>query len=470
MKSIIKMALTAALPLLALTSCNSYLDEAPKGKKIPTTLTDFEAMLRNEYSNCYTPCDNALYLINDYQVNNSRLNSTTLMSALYLWDENADRIALNASDESCFYRNYSTISTSNLLLENVPNSTECTQAQRDEVMAYARVRRAASYWNLVNYYADAYTPETAATKLGVPIITSAVINAPYKQETVAKVYDFILADLDAAINGGLPMQSMTVLHPDLGTAHALKARVLLSMMRYPEALKEADLALTANDKLFDWNAFYDANQAAIQDPTNYTALPSQETFDYVENYYFCHGDGSANYGTKDLNLPQSRAERVEDGDARFAVRWKLRTVGADTYYQGMTSGFHNWAGITTVEVYLIKAECQARAGLLDEAMATLSRVRQTRIRPDMYQPSTASTLKEAIEKIRFSKDVEMLCTLVPFADAKRFNAEGTYARTMTKTWNGKTYTLRPDSHLWTMVFPGGAINNAGNGTLTQNSH
>ena len=70
--------------------------------------------------------------------------------------------------------------------------------------------------------------------------------------------------------------------------------------------------------------------------------------------------------------------------------------------------------------------------------------------------------------IRRTKDNELIFSIVPFADARRFNQEGTYARTMTKTYEGETYTLRPDSHLWTMPFPAGAINNPGNGSIQQN--
>ena len=40
--------LAEALP--ELTSCNDYLDIVPKGNKIPTTLADFEALLRDEYT------------------------------------------------------------------------------------------------------------------------------------------------------------------------------------------------------------------------------------------------------------------------------------------------------------------------------------------------------------------------------------------------------------------------------------
>lgn len=103
-----------------------------------------------------------------------------------------------------------------------------------------------------------------------------------------------------------------------------------------------------------------------------------------------------------------------------------------------------------------------------EAMTTLNTVRQTRIRPEVYQPAQASTLAEAIELIRRTKDNELIFSIVPFADARRFNREGIYAHTMTKTYNWKTYTLSPDSHLWIMPFPAGAVNNPGNGTIEQN--
>ena len=86
----------------------------------------------------------------------------------------------------------------------------------------------------------------------------------------------------------------------------------------------------------------------------------------------------------------------------------------------------------------------------------------------MYEPLSAADLTEAIDLIRRTKDNELIFSIIPFADARRFNAEGTYARTMTKEYDGRTYTLSPDSHLWTMPFPAGAINNPGNGTITQN--
>lgn len=453
------------------SSCNDYLDIVPKGNKIPTTLADYEALLRDEYTIGQTPISNALYLLNDYYVTVSNLNSPTLTRANYMWDETADRILLNNADESTYYQLYAAISSCNLIIENVPSATEATDAERAEVIAYAKVIRSLCYFVLANYYADTYDAATAGEKRSVPLITSANINAPSQQVTIQAIYDFIIQGVQEAIDGGLPEQSMTVLHPNLGAAYALLARVYLQMQNYSEALNYANLALEQNDQLYDWNAYYDEHRSTIENPEDYTGLPTPTDYSYVENYYFRCGNGSPNYTTNELNIPVERAERFEEGDARFLSRWKLYSQNQDTYYRGVGNGYFNWGGLTTTEVYLIKAECQARlaqGGDFTEAMNTLNAVRQTRIRPEVYQPLTASTLTEAIELIRRTKDNELIFSIVPFADARRFNQEGTYARTMTKTYEDETYTLRPDSHLWTMPFPAGAINNPGNGSIQQN--
>ena len=130
---------------LSFSACNDYLDIVPKGNKIPTTLADYEALLRDEYTIGQTSISNALYLLNDYYVTVSNLNSPTLTRANYMWDETADRILLNNADESTYYQLYAAISSCNLLIENVPSATEATDAQRAEVIAYAKVIRSLNF-------------------------------------------------------------------------------------------------------------------------------------------------------------------------------------------------------------------------------------------------------------------------------------------------------------------------------------
>ena len=57
------------------SSCNDYLNIAPKGNKIPTTLADFEALLRDQYTISRTPVENALYLLNDVYLTNAKVNA-----------------------------------------------------------------------------------------------------------------------------------------------------------------------------------------------------------------------------------------------------------------------------------------------------------------------------------------------------------------------------------------------------------
>ncbi|MET3028581.1 RagB/SusD family nutrient uptake outer membrane protein [Flavobacterium sp. UW10123] len=465
MKNIYKKALCILALGLTLASCENYLDDIPKGSKTPTTLADFEAFLRDEYTNQRVDVLPALHVLNDQFVNAATLSSNRLYNANYMWDENANRIELKPSDEGTYYGGYQGISTFNLIIENALTTTKATEQEQRVVWAQAKLLRAMNYFNLVNFYADTYVASTASTKLSVPLITSANINAPSKQVTIQELYDFILNDIKDALPY-LPKVSQTALHPNLGAGYAFNARVNLQMNNYTEALKNADLALAENNKLYDWIGYYNANKAVIDVPNSYTTTPSPMGFNYVENYTFRHGS-SSNLGAE-FDIPVARAQRFETGDARFISRWKIRTVGAETSYRRTLTGAFNFGGITTVEVYLIKAECLARSGQTADALAVLNTVRKTRILPASYQDVSTTDKTTALNAIYRTKNNELIMTLIPYADARRLNAEGIYKVSFTKVVDGKTYTLSSDSHLWTSPFPQGAINNPGNGTITQN--
>lgn len=218
--------------------------------------------------------------------------------------------------------------------------------------------------------------------------------------------------------------------------------------------------------LYDWIAFYNEHQSNIEDPNSYTTMPSPMGFDYVENYNFRHG--TMCYSSNDQNIPVHRAELFEEGDAKALARWKYRVWGSDKYMSGMLKGFFNLGGMTTVEVYMIKAECLARADKISEAMSIVNKVRKTRILPSFYSELSATTKDEAIPCIFKIKRNELINTIVPFADAKRLNSEGKWPITLTKNVDGVEYELTPESHLWTMTFPLGAVKYSGNGTITQN--
>lgn len=459
------LKISALLLLISFSGCKKFLEIVPKGVKIPTTLADYEAMIRDEYGNQRTTITQAILLLNDKFETTANLNYYPLYSANYFWNEQADRVALNNSDETTYYNAYTAISTSNLLIEHVKEATEGSDADKAQLIAQAKVLRALNYYVLANYYADTYEEANAASKLSVPLILSADINAPYKQVSIKDLYSFMLKDIDEAIPD-LRATSATVLHPNLGAAHALKARIFLTMSKYQDALNAANEALKYNDKLFDWTQFYAAYKTQIEQPDVYNNAPSPMGFDFVENYYFRHG--SSYTSGRESALRTDRATRFEAGDARFKSRWKLRTVAADTYFTSITIGFYNYGGLTTTEIYLIKAECQARLNDVPGAMTTLNAVRVKRIFPANYMALSASNTKDAVKLIQRTKGNELINSITTFADVRRLNKDLDYATTLSKTENGQSLSLSPSSHLWTMPFPYGAIKNPGNGTLTQN--
>lgn len=461
-----KLLLGSCLVLLAcLCSCDDYLSNVPKGQRIPTTLNDFSVMLADEYTNCREDVTQALVLLNDRYVSDGYLSYYELWNANYFWNENADRIAMNKSDETTYYNGYAGISTANLIIENAPTATEATDAERGQVIAQAKILRAMKYFTLVNYYAKTYNAATAATDGGVPLITSAEVGATYTQPSVQEIYDFIVQDISEALPA-LPERALNVLYADKATAYALAARVYLQMGNYQEALASAGEALKRNDRLFDWVAFYNDNAAVLSVPDVYQSITSPMGFDYEENYIFCHGNNS--YSGNDLQMREDRGNRFEQGDAHFMSRWKIRTMAGSTYYNPNMGGYFNRGGLTTTEVYLIQAECLARTGNVAGAMDVLNKVRQKRILPEYYQPLAASSADVAIDMIIKVKGDALVQTIIPFCDARRLNLEPAHARTLTKVENGQQYTLSPSSHMWVMPFPMGAVKNSGNGTITQN--
>lgn len=454
--------LLACVAGLTFASCDEYLGVLPKGKKIPQTLADYEALIRYEYRMQLEPLLYSSVLIGDYFVVPSNLLTLAVMN----WDESVNRIELGNgnNDTSPYYELYNAIGLCNLILEDVPGSTGATDAEKAEVMAYAKVLRAMKYWVAVNHYALPYDNATAATTRGVPFITSASVGASYTQTSLADLYTFITTEVEGVLaDNSLPARSMTVLHPNKGAAYAFLARVYLTMGNYDKALSNANLALAENDALFDWVAFYNTNASEIASWTDTKTIVSPMTFTYVENYNFCH---YYNYSSRNQSMPKERAERFEADDLRFQASYYLYSASGNEQYRSRLSGYFNISGMKTVEVYLIKAECLARASQYNLAMNELNTVRQTRVYP--YTPVTASTEAECMAHIRRWKENELMFSLVPFADTRRLNKETAYQKTFSKVVDGATVTLTPASHLWTFPFPSGAVARTSGGTIEHN--
>lgn len=472
----IKKFLLGGILLFGLTSCNDFLGTIPKGEKIPQTYADYNAFICY-YENHYMDNMQQLCLMNDIFKTESNLNSYELVRINYMWDEAADRKVQDnnpmfSSNAAPYNYGYKSISHWNLIIEDAEKLTECTPADQARLKAQASVLRAMTYFHLTNNFAEQYTRENAEKTLSIPLIRSANVEAPSPQVSLAEMYQFILSDLSEITLNNLPATGETVFHPTKGSGYAILARVYLQMGDYDNALKNAEEALKINDKLYDWRTYYKQNQAKYDDPEEYTTNYPVVSLTNPENYIYAFSS-MASYAyttTSTFSIPIERAQQFDAGDLRLITKWKFRTYSTGDRYTGIRGDKFNGGGITTPEMYYIKAECLVRKNNdLKGAMEIVNKVRATRIKEENYALLSAATPEEAISIIRQDKANEYLQTAIPFWDMRRLNKEPKHAVTLTKEVNGKTYSLKPDSHLWIMPFAESVIGNPGNNTIQQNT-
>ena len=459
-----------AVGIAMLTSCEDYLNIKPKKQEIPSTLEDYISFFNEEYM-LYTahiyPNDDAAALLGEYRYAYINYYSETdLLYILYYWTD-GDRAAQTTNNMDFDY-SYRGIAVANQIIDGATKAEGCSEAARQSAIASARILRVMKLFFVSQYFADAYNPATADEKLSVPVITSSEANAPYTQPTLREFYKFMVDELEAAVAcESLPDYGATILTPGKGAGYAMLARVYLQMWDYENALKAAQNALAVNSALFDWTKYYADNyDAYFKEWSNTKMLPSALEYGCCENYYYGHGTMS--YASNIYHLPVPAGELFEEGDCFFKCNWMLEPWYGGTYYTSASNGFYNFGGLRTVEQYYIVAECQARLGDVSAACRTLNQVREKLIDPAVYEEFITTSADEAIVKIRDSKHSTLMHTIMPMAEAKRFNTEGKYPVRPKKIINDEVRYLEPDDRLWTIPFALDVMENQGNGSVKQN--
>ena len=473
MKKYILLFLIYSVGCFSLNSCGDFLDEVPKGVKVPKTIGDYRAFL--SYQTSTGESYHKGYISNEFVPNPLQLPANPWNTTHFDWiTDGAPRVGEIATDFVYNTNYYGSIYRYNLLINEVPGVSTSTAAEAKEakqIVAQARVQRAFLYFHAVNSYAKAYNPATADTERGIPYIaTHDDFESPIPQVSVGKIYEHILADLDLAIPD-LPSldERYDWVRPSKASGYALRARVHLFMQNFDEALKDADAALQLHSFIFDMTGYYQTNVLDvygrnIQFDANSNAiygLPQVNFKEPVRNELILFSSGQAMYGKHiAITDPVENENMVRDitmfdaGDTRFITNFWLNTAnGTYTFrrYDENTQG-----SIKTSEMHLIRAECYARAGdaaNLQKAMTELNTIRVKRIMPTDYLALTATTKAEAMRLVQRERQVELMFSDMLFYDLRRFNTEPEYAVTLKKKGtDGVIRTIAPNSEIWVLPF------------------
>lgn len=455
------------LALLAFASaCSDFTDIDPKGKNVLSRVDDLDMLLNYEYRQSGFAFRTVMLAANDilpYADNIPNLLSAkekTLNGVLATWDEDADRAMLTASDAT-----YSLCYSINARVANaVIGKIDAAAGDRHKagrLKAEAYVLRAYMHYIVVNLYAKAYDPATAATDPGVAYVKeNNSIDVPCPKSTVAEVYQYILDDLDTALAlNSLPDQPANTMRVGKAFAYAVKAKALMAMHRFPEALEAAEKSLAINDAIIDQHTLIEGSfvRPKVDCPEDlFTAFYERPNLHaYTDELMAQFEPGSISYGY----FPKIDESGFPIGLIIYGLPGLTMWDNNDYY---MSSG-----GLTTIDMYLTKAECLIRSNKGDDlarAMQLINMIRENRIEP--CTPLQAADPAEAFAYLKRLSRTENWYSYKNFVDLKRWNTEAAYRETLRKNLLGQQFELRPDSPLWIFPFPQNATSY--NPNLTQN--
>lgn len=452
--------LLLSLIIFTVTSCEDYTDVTPKGALVIETATQFHEMV--SLPNRGYPINNFQYLVDDEWMKEANVIGRTSNIDIinFTFDETTDRVSLMTG--SSFYNQaYTYINRWNTIISLVDNS-KGDENIKQIAKAEAKIFRAYDHFLLINTYAKAYDPQTAAADGGICIMDKFDLEAQPAKSTVAQVYDFIQKDIEDALPY-LQEKPLDVYHPSLAFAYAFKAKVHLFKREIANAKAAAEKSLSYNNQIFDLKAY-----SAQGGPTA-VAVPAANNIE-VLSYMYMTGYNEMNFAQSYIISPELRT-LFGTNDARFNLFFNSTSttnldIGSNTAYWGTqyTRFFYPTVGMKTTEVYLMLAECLAREDKFQDAVDVLNKLRAKRILSGTVNLTVPATRKETMTLVINERRKELLLGFNRFFDLKRLNNEADYAKTITrvfpivnKTVPQKTYTLQPNSRLYIVPFPLSAL-------------
>lgn len=447
------------ISIVALTGCDKFLDIKPKDKFIPVTMSDYENMLNAGSTVNYG--DQFWDLMSDDaflpEGEPGNLFSKQQVWGRRMYTFNPSPFEQGAND-FLWSEGYKRIFYYNTVINNILESTEGTEANKKSVRAEALLHRAMEHLQLVNVYAHHYDAATAATQHGVPIALIADINAKFVRNTVKEVYEQILNDGNAAL-ADLPLKNkLTKFRASKAGGYALLARTYLFMGDYENARKNADLAIGLQGTLKDMNTYNVIIPGPFPNvpgaPLGWTNIPDgQLNPETIVARHFLRPFGLG----MDVCASPELTALFTDNDKRWTLYYANGWPPAPPFnymnrYQVklfLRGDFYsNYLNVP--EMYLVRAECLAREGKLDDALADINKLRLNRIVPAAYVAYTPADFGNDAERVlRFvleERRRELAFTGMRVIDLKRLNKEARFKKTITHTAEGKTYELLPGSN------------------------
>jgi tetratricopeptide (TPR) repeat protein len=438
-----KLYITLLTTLILVSGCQKFLEEKPdKRLSVPGDNLENLQLLLNDVNamNQQVPSSGEIGSDNFYLSGNqwtTLSQSSTTGGNLYIWDRNV----FNDNDRNDWTLAYKAVLSANLVLDGLEKVTASAtdQPKWNNLRGQALFFRSFYYYNLLQEFAKPYRPATAGTDPGIALRLDPAIGESSQRASVQDCYNRVIADLrEAAVL--LPQVATFKTNPNQIAATGLLARVLLTIGRYTEALTEARKYLNTSPALIDFNTL--------------TASATYPVKRYNEevNFHASLFNQSA-YGASYARVDDGLFGLYATTDLRRTVFFRNSGAGNITFKGSYDGSRSNFAGIATDEIYLIAAECEARAGNTTEALNLLNKLLIKRWRTGSFVPFSANSPGVALALILNERRKELLFRNLRWSDLRRLNLEEQFQTTLSRSVNGQTFQLPPNDNRYVLPLP-----------------
>lgn len=456
----IKYLFIILVAALILTGCNKeWLDKKPdQSVAVPSTLRDFEAMLDDFSINNSTSYSIAEVASEGHYTNDVGWNlsaSSVPQRNAYTWSKQhgpyTDVLDWNFSYKSILYANVVLEG-----LEKIKPLGDVDMETWNRLKGQALFLRARAFFELAQVFSPPYNANTAGADLGIPLRLESDITIPASRSTVQQTYDQIVGDFLLA-KDLLPAKGLFKSRASKYAVFALLARLYLNIEDYPKAFENANACLQIDNTLMDFNSLsttatfigdYKVNPEVIFHETGLN-------YSFINTRCLIDNDLYNSYVANDLR--KSIFFRVSGTNISFKGNYnsKASSILPDEIFLGPA----------TDEMYLIRSECNARAGKVAEAMKDLNDLLKTRWKKvagiSTYIDQTATNADDALVKILGERRKELILRGQRWADLRRLNRDERFKITLKRTIGGNTYTLEPNSYKYTFPIPDDVIQQSG---------
>lgn len=431
-------------------SCNKYLDAKPnKALSSPRTLQDLQGLL-DYFPYMNNQCSDQGEIASDnYYMNDNQylaLSADRERNA-YLWK----RDIWSGWSPSDWQNEYTVVYNANLVLENLNKiaRTSSNATYWDNCKGGALVFRGKSFLEIAQIWTKAYDSATAATDLGIPLRLTSDFNVKSVRSNLKDTYDQIINDLKSAIPL-LPNLPIFPYRPSKCAAYGLLARTYLAMRQYHLAGLYADSSLQLDNNLLDYNTL---------DPSQSYPFASIQFSNPEDIMQTLCVDVDGDIFPWSANIDSSLYQSYDTNDLRKVVFFTQNPDGTASYH-GSFGTWQNYNGIATDEMYLIRAECNARQGNTGAAMDDLNTLLMNRWEIGTFVPLKSNDPVDALAIILAERRKELVFRALRFTDIKRLNKEGANI-IQKRIIQGQTYTLPPNDPRYALPIPDKVIQLSG---------